>query len=83
MSIHFPDYPEFCPNLTPKDIFQLGSFGGSYFRPIVSNIGDNPVEYENQHLEFPWCKGIPSALLTSEKYDKKINKYKVKVGTSR
>ena len=26
-NIVFRDYPEFTPNLTPKEIFQLGSFG--------------------------------------------------------
>ncbi len=28
----FKDYPEFKPNLTPKDIFKSGSFGGTYWR---------------------------------------------------
>lgn len=30
-NIHFKDYPDFTPNLTPKEIFKLGSFGGTYF----------------------------------------------------
>ena len=36
------------------------------------------------HKEFPdsWWKDIPENYLTSAKYDKKINKYGVKVGTS-
>lgn len=26
----FKGYPDFTPNLTPAQIFKLGSFGGSY-----------------------------------------------------
>lgn len=30
----FKDYPDFKPNLSPKQIFSLGTFGGTYWRPI-------------------------------------------------
>ena len=44
----FKEYPEFTPNLTPKEIFELGSFGGTYWRPIYSSItGKN---YKNIHI---------------------------------
>ena len=36
--IKFDDYPDFTPNLTPRQIFLLGSFGGTYWRPIYSQI---------------------------------------------
>ena len=36
--IEFKNYPQFRPNLTPKEIFDLGSFGGTYWRPIFSSI---------------------------------------------
>ena len=36
--IYFHDYPDFKPNLTPKEMFALGSFGGTYWRPIKSKF---------------------------------------------
>jgi hypothetical protein len=78
--INFKDYPEFKPNLTPREIFTRGSFGGTYYRPIHSGVtGRN---YMNQHREFEWLKDIPENRLTSEEYDINFNKYKVHSGTS-
>ena len=34
-TLYFSDYPEFKPNLTPKEIFQMGSFGGTYYRQYI------------------------------------------------
>ena len=31
-------HKEFKPNKTPKQVFQEGAFGGTYFRPIYSSI---------------------------------------------
>lgn len=82
--IFFKDHPEFKPNLTPKEVFQLGSFGGTYWRPIYSEV--TKKKYKDQHKKYPsdWWKGIPEEDLTKDfdDYDKKINKYKVKVGTT-
>jgi hypothetical protein len=76
----FADYPEFKPNLSPREMFKLGSFGGTYWRPIKSSIlGKN---LKNIHKKYPWWKGIPENHLSQSTYDKKINKYGVKVGTS-
>ena len=36
--IFFEDHPEFRPNLSPRQIFKLGSFGGTYWRPIKSKF---------------------------------------------
>ena len=76
------DYPEFKPNLSPSEIFQLGSFGGTYWRPIKSSITNK--KYKNIHLQYPkeWWFELSDDKLTKswKKYDKNINKYKVKVG---
>ena len=81
-TIHFKDHPDFTPNLTPSQIFRLGSFGGTYWRPIYSKT--NKRNYKNVHKKYPksWWKNIPEKKLSQSKYDKSINKYKVKVGTT-
>ena len=83
-TIRFSDFPEFSPNLTPREIFRMGSFGGTYWRPIFSQVSNK--KYKNKHKKYPssWWKGIPTRNLSTpwDKYDKKINKYNVKVGTT-
>ncbi len=83
-TLHFPDYPEFRPNLTPRQIFQLGSFGGTYWRDIYSSVLNKNLS--NVHLQYPksWWQGIPNEWLVTpwDQYDLSINKYKVKVGTT-
>lgn len=83
--IHFKDFPEFQPNLTPTEMFELGSFGGTYWRPIYSSIVNK--DFKNQHKTkkdnvYKLFKNIPDDKLTLEKYNTKINKYGVKVGQS-
>lgn len=67
------------PNLTPKQIFQKGAFGGTYWRPIKSGV--TKKSYKDQHLEFPksWWKNIE---VTNPRCNKQLNRYKVKSGTS-
>lgn len=80
----FKDYPEFTPNLTPKEIFSLGSFGGTYWRDIISSVTNK--EYQNIHMTYPksWFSGIDSSWLITDwdNYNKNINNYGVKVGTT-
>ena len=82
-------YPEFKPNLTPKQIFELGSFHdqGGYFRPINSMFFKDKL-LKNQHKEH--LKPGKCLHNVDEKYlitpnnvlDKNKNKYKVKAGSS-
>lgn len=74
----FTDHPEFTPNLTPKQIFKLGSFGGTYWRPIHSNV--TKQNYVNQHVIYRFK--MDENLLSRPDYDVEVNKYKVKVGSS-
>ena len=78
----YKDYPDFTPNLTPEDMFRMGSFGGTYWRPIHSSITGK--DYKNQHKLYPkkWWKDIPDTELVSKTYDIHVNKYNVRVGTS-
>lgn len=82
MYYYFEDYPEFQPNITPRDIIGQGAFGGTYFRPIYSSI--NKKYYADQHKEFEFFNNIPDNLLTRpySLYDSSINKYGVRVGTT-
>jgi hypothetical protein len=76
----FEDHPLFRPNLTPYEIFKLGSFGGYYFRPIYSSVANK--HYKNVHKEFPWAKSLDPSLLTQPEQIASINRYNVISGTS-
>jgi len=79
--IFFQDWPDFKPNMTPREIFSEGSFGGSYWRPIFSSILSKHLK--SQHLEFEkWWEGVSEEMMSSEIYDRKKNRYQVKCGTS-
>ena len=82
--IVFKEYPEFTPNLAPQEIFEMGSFGGTYWRPIYSGLLKKQLK--DQHKKYPktWWKNVPEHWLTTpwDEYDKSINKYGVKVGTT-
>jgi hypothetical protein len=80
-SIFFADYPEFRPNISPREMFVLGSFGGTYWRPIYSKV--TKKHHKNVHKKYKsWWKNIPESHLSSPNYNKDINKYKCKVGTT-
>ena len=85
-TIIFSDHPEFTPNLTPRQIFEQGAFGGSYWRKIKSGI--TGLVYENQWMEFPdlqlMVMNNPTTrqLLDSPYQIKQLNKYDAKAGSS-
>ena len=81
---HFKDYPEFKPNLSPQQVIKMGSFGGTYFRPIYSSVTKKHYKSEDVIKEYPkyWFKGIDiNTMVTSPDYEKNVNKYKVKCGS--
>lgn len=79
----FKDSPEFKPNLTPKEVMQMGSFGGTYFRPIESSIAKE--KYSGLWKEFPadWFENLNiKTQVSSPTYKNQVNKYQVKCGGS-
>ena len=83
--VTFKDFPEFKPNLTPKQVFKMGSFGGTYFRDINSSVTGKKYKGKTVIKKYPndWFTGIDiNKKVVSQKYDKNVNKYKVKCGSS-
>lgn len=83
--VTFEDYPEFRPNLTPKQVLRMGSFGGTYFRDIQSDVTGKKHSGKVAIKEYPkdWFKGITiEKKIISQEYDKNVNTYKVKCGSS-
>ena len=75
----------FKPNKTPKQVFKLGAFGGTYFRPIYSSVTNKNYTPSEAMRGLPkaWFQDLDmKTMVTSSTYDKKINKYKVKCGSS-
>ena len=78
-------HKQFKPNKTPKQVFKMGAFGGTYFRPIYSSITNKNYTPGEAMKGLPktWFQGLDmEKMVTSSKYDKKVNKYKVKCGSS-
>ena len=76
----FNDYPEFRPNLSPYQVLNQGAFGGTYYRPIFSGV--TKKDYKDVWKEFSWSKKIKPGFLYETKCNPKINKFKVRSGTS-
>ena len=71
---------DFSPNKTPVEVIREGAFGGTYFRDIYSGI--NVKWYKNSWKKFDQLKNIDAKFYASDYYDKNLDKYKVKRGTS-
>ena len=70
---------DFSPNKTPIEIIKEGAFGGTHFRDVYSNI---KKWYKNSWKEFVHLKNIDPKFYASDYYDRNVNKYGVKCGTS-
>ena len=81
MFLLFKDHLDFTHDLTPYEMFNAGIIGGSYFRNITSpktNINYTTEDYK----QFKFLFKISLHKLITQNYDKTINKYKVKAGSS-
>tara|TARA_B110000014_G_scaffold257823_1_gene242982 strand:+ start:716 stop:1225 length:510 start_codon:yes stop_codon:yes gene_type:complete len=68
---------DFTPNLSPKEIIRLGSFGGIYFYDEGGRIDINYKEFPSD-----WFDGLEESFYLSKKYNRKINFFKIKSGLS-
>lgn len=77
---------DFKPNRSPEEILRSGSFGGTYYRPIVSavtNIKYKAADVLQSSVKAEWIQGLnKGTYLTNTTYVPSINKYKVKCGGS-
>ena len=86
--LHFTDYDDFRPNLTPAEVLNLGSFGGTYFRKIYSSITEKNYTASEAIAEYPssWFENMSEkdikTKVTSSTYNKSINTYDIKCGQS-
>lgn len=82
--IKFEDYPDFRPNLTPKQMFLRGIFGGAYWRPIDSGVTGK--RHRSLHKKYTRgsgvLSGVPENLLSTGDFDKELNAYGVLAGSS-
>ncbi len=78
------EFPEDArPNLSPREMFSMGIFGGAYWRPIFSSVLDRQLA--DQHEEFRglgWWADIPENMLSGPTASTKLNYFKVAAGSS-
>ena len=70
---------EFNPSKTPVEIIKEKAFKGTYYRDIYSGV--NRKWYKNSWKEFTELKNIDQKYYSSNYYNVKLDKYKVKAGT--
>lgn len=84
--IFFSDWEEFRPNVTPAEVLRAGSFGGTYFRSIISGVTNEKYSGSEMLAETcpaDWTEGLDAKTrLTSATYRPSLNKFGVKCGGS-
>ena len=58
----FPDYPEFRPNLNPREIILAGAFCHGYFRRVYSTVAKRYLE-TSDYKKYPFLKDLPEELM--------------------
>ena len=56
-SINFKEYPDFKPNITPREMFLKWVFGG-YWRTIYSNVANKNIK--NDYKKYDNLYNIPN-----------------------
>ena len=64
----------FHPNLSPKEIIRMGSFGGIYFN------SSNNIKIDYREFPSDWFNGVPENFYLSDQYNKNVNFFKIKSG---
>jgi hypothetical protein len=81
-----PLLKQFHPNRTPEEILRGGGFGGTYFRSILSAVTNQQYTAKQavtMTLPKEWTTGLDQkTVLSSQKYNPQVNKYKAKCGGS-
>lgn len=79
----FEDSSLIYPNMTPKEVLQAGSFGGTYFRPIKSSVTGESHSGVWKELPSDWLEGLNiGRQISSTTYHTDVNTYGVKCGGS-
>jgi hypothetical protein len=76
----FPDHPEFRPNVSPREMFQLGVLGGTYWRRLKNPF--DGLTYMNEYKQIPSLADLPESIMSSSTYSPSKNRYGVKAGSS-
>lgn len=79
--LHFQNFPDFKPNMTPNEVLHAGSFGGTYFRNIYSSI--TKQSYKDMWKELPadWLDNLNiKRQVAGAVYDTEVNTYKTSCG---
>jgi hypothetical protein len=82
-TFHFESHPSFIPNKSPEEAIREGCFGGSYFRPLMSQKLGIMIEDDYKELPPSWIDGLDIyRYIASPTYNPDVNKFKVACGQS-